>query len=621
MRIATTLILLVLALALGLFAFLDHTGVTRKLFGSTEPPTLSAPVAKAITGFTFTNGDNRRSLQRINQGWRLTAPVEDAANPEWVQKALEVFSSLRVTEYLPDRDGALRPSHGLNPTVATTLEIDLSDGKKLTYQIGRQGPFENSAYVFPGTPDDYEGTFVVAGDFSGLAAQPVADIVDPVLARFDQTKAISLAFQKEAESTIELRRNEDPGSRWRLESPMQQQADDDIANELLTSLATLPVHEVHFEDPSPSESVSTPPKIIRIGTARSEELIELSYTDHPSNADLLQARHSQRPLLYDIRKDVLGSLFPSSADSLRETKLLRLSPADLSSAVITPQNGAPLKLEHTAVWLLSEGEGPGSLLANPDQGERFLDLFNKTEVVQYLQGGQDKRALYGLENPRFTVALSGENLGPLQSDTLVMRVGMPLGGSPHVFVAFENTNFIAAVPPAFLTGLAQASSRLKWKKLEVLNVAFDQIQDITITSPGKDTLALKADLLNQKIDQRLLLDVKGQDRTADMDKHAAGQLLLDVGNLNADSWVTVTQESTLALTDPSLTIQVSRRADATDPNEEASAEWTLRFAPVNAKVPLFYYGQLEGTDRPEPFLIKRELYQRLSGAGLLLDSP
>lgn len=617
MRFATTIVLAIVALGLGLYAYLDHSGVLKKVFGNEQSPVLVAPVPKAITAFTLQGDDGRRTLEIKEGRWQITSPITDAADPEWVNNALETFGALRASGFLPDTAGARRSDYGLSPDRATTLEIHLSDDKTLSYQLGHEGPSPGSTYLFPGEADDYRGAFVGLGDFSSLVEKPVSGIVDPVLARFSPEEIVALTFQA-GDAAIELKRKAAAGSRWRLEAPLRQQADNDKVNALLTALTTLPISAVTLDPVALPVDTSPESKVVQLEFSTEKDPIKLTFTPHPSDPDLVQAHHSGRPLLYTMAKSSLAEIYPEDAESLRESRLLRVAAADVSSVTLTPEGGVPLQLEHSGTWLINHGEDKGTTLANPEQGERFLALLNETEVTQYLQTGPDKLALYGLDQPRYVMEMTGENLGPRQAERLVMRVGMPLGDSPRVFVTFDDTPIIAAVSKTFLTSLALAADPLKWKKLEVINVAFELMEEVELVRPGKPKLTLKVDLVHPDTKKRLQLEQDGKDRTADMDKHAAGELILELGNLHAGSWLTTAKESAIALAEPSLEITLKSRPAS---EEEEGETWTLIFAPVEARVPAFYFGQLEGTPRPEPFLISRELYDRLSGKDLILDSP
>ncbi|MFT5406866.1 MAG: hypothetical protein ACI9DF_005734 [Verrucomicrobiales bacterium] len=613
MRYATTIFLAIAALALAGYAFLDFTGKLDGFFKEKAPPELLAPVAEAITGLTFKDVSETRVLEKREGRWRLTSPVDDLVDPKWVEGVLETLSAMHKNEFIRDTDGGMREGFGLNEDKMTALTVQLSDGKTILYQIGQTGPYENSTYLFPGESGAYEGAFIAAGEFKSAVETPVSGMVDPVLTRFAAERIVGLTL-KGQDPVVELKKNASAGSRWRLEAPIQQQADDDKVSTLLTTLGALPVSDVVL-DVSNAETTAGGWGI-EIWDMDPQNVIELTFSPHPTDETLLRARHSKRPLLYDVPKQIIDDL-PSEVESLRETKLLRVVAADISSVSITRQGGVPLKLNNPGVWMMA---GPdGDVLTNPEHGERFIALFNDAVVGQYLEGGPEKEELYGLNNAMFTIEMTGENLGPLQQDTLVMRVGMPLNDPPNAYVVFDQIPTIMAVPKTFLTGMADISEPRRWKKLEVLNVAFELIEEITMAPAGEPPLRLLVDRLNEDIAKRLLLFKGEDDLTADTDKKGAGEIILDVGNLSADRWLSTTEpESAIALVAPTLTLILKSRPVTKDGEGKT---WTLKFAPVNAEVPSFYYGQMEGTDRPAPFLIGRALYDRLAGKGLLLEAP
>lgn len=621
MRFATTILLTLVAVGLGLYAFLDHSGVIRQIAGDPPTPELSAPVLEAITSFSIERGEETVSLEKVEDVWRLTTPVDDLADPIWVQSTLETFASLRSKDYLPDPSGGQRSNYGLAEETASTLRIGLSDGKKLVYQLGDKGPFQNSTYLSPGTAEDYVGAFAVAGDFAAIAAAPVGEIIDPTLTRFDAEKIVGLTFQQQ-DQVIDLKRHSTPGSRWRLEAPLQHQADDDQVNQLLTSIATLKMQDVVLSGPAatpdqdPDATASAETRVIQIWDPTPKNVIQLTFKPAPSADDLLVVEHSKRSLQYLVPRPALESCFPTAAEPLRESRILRIDAADISSITFRPQAGAPLVVENSGAWLVRTAEDDLQL-ANPDQGERLVNLFNETLVTQYLAAGADKLALYGLDAPQFSVDIEGENLGPLQSESLTMFVGLPPGNPPNAYVTFKDADFIAAVSKTFLTSIAQATNLLRWKKLEVLNIAFDRIQEVRLQTLETDPMVLEVNYEAETPEENLKLRIGDRDRSSDMDRHAAAQIVMEAGHFSPDKWMPITPESSQALTDPTLELTITAKPEEGDEPKVA----TLHFGPVNAEVPTFYYGQLQGTEKPEPFLIDKAFYDRLTGKGLLLETP
>ncbi len=610
MRPLTTLLLAALALGLGLFAYLDHTGVLTTWWGKSEDPPFVIPVSKTITGFTLADASSSRSLEKRGDVWHVIEPVEDLADPDWVATALELFGATRPNTFLRDPEGAQRAEYGLSADEATTLTMRFTEGPPVIYHLGQPGPFANSTYLFLGEPDDYAGAFVATGDFRPVMEASVKEMIDPLLTRFEMEKAVGVTIGDE----IALERDVTPGSRWRLVAPLQAQADEELVGALLGTFASAKTSEVLLE--KPSESSDAVLQTVTIQLAEREAPIVLEIRPHPTDPELVWVVHSGRPLTYHLPRAFLAAL-PDDAESLRETRLLRLIEADVTAATITPKGGPALSLENSGVWLIKDGEALS--VANAEQGARFIELLSDTRVEHYLEGGADKEAIYGLDDPLYTIELEGQKLGPLEKDKVTMRVGMPLGSvqQPRVFVAFDRVANIAAVPKGFLTGLAQAADLAKWRQLEVLNVAFTLIENVTITPVDESPLNLVIDFENEDAEKRLQLFEGGIDRSADMNRHAAGQLIMELGALSADRWLSSGEQALEALVNPTLTVVLKNRSGEA---ENERQEWTLHFAPVNPDVPAFYYGKLDSEEASEPFLISRELYERLSGERLLLET-
>ena len=612
MKLATTITLAVATFGLGLYAYLDHSGTLKQFFGERPAPLFEGPAVPAITSLTIADPSKTRTLEKRVGRWMLTSPVEDAVDPDWIETIMETFGSMHPKEFLRDDSGSQREGYGLTPERSIALTVGFAQGEPIVYQIGDPGPFEKSAYLFPGGADVYEGAFVVAGDFRKIVDKPVIEMVDPILARFAIERITGLTFQHRNE-TVSLSRNATPGSRWRLEEPNKFQADDDIVDSLLSGLSTITGTSGAL--PAEEEVPVEPSHTVRIADVAPENAFELNFFPHPTDDSLLKVRHSKRPLTYDVPKTVLDG-FPIDAKALRERRLLRVLAADVSKVTLTRRGReAPLGVENEGAWLMPGPEG--AVLVNQEEGDRFLALFNETEVDLYLESGPDNDALYGLDDPAFTVMFEGENLGPAQGESCLLRVGMP-PSSPQVFVSVEGMDAIAAVDRTFLTGLAHSSEPLNWKSLEILNVPFDRIREVTLGLNGKPPLQVEVDFKAELQEERLRVLRDGQDRTADMDKHVAAQLIFSLGAFNADGWLPDAQEAKAVLATSSLVVTVKSEPATKGEGDQEYETATLRFAPISLNASAFYYGIRDGKDN-EVFLITGEIYQRLSGKKILLE--
>ena len=607
MKLATTIILAVAAVGLGVYAYLDHTGALSDIFGEKLAPTFEGPAVPLVNSLTIKDATETRRLEKREGRWHITSPIEDLADPAWIESVMETFKTMHPKEFLRDDSGTEREGYGLTQERGVPLEIGFPSGEPLVYHIGNAGPFEKSTYLYPGSAEAYEGAFVVMGDFRSLVEQPVTDMVDPTLAQFDQSKLTGLSF-KQGPQTIELQRTPKPGSPWRVAAPVQYQADEVATTALISKLATIAISGVHPRSADEGAPEAAPTHVITVEASAPQPPFELSFRPHPTDETLVRARHSLRPLDYDVPKTVLDD-FPNDPAKLRETKLLRVAAADLTRVKIARRGQTdPLTLEHAGVWLL------GSEVIDEEKGEQFLKLFNETEIDLHLEGGPDKAALYGLDDPFLTVTFEGESLGPLQEDSCTLRVGLP-PESPQAFVSIEGMPTIAAVDQTFPTSLAQVTEPLHWKDLEVLNIAFSHIRAVSLEPKGKATTRLAVDFGHETPDQVLRVFRNEQDRTDDIDRHAAAQLIMNLGTFSAQKWMPATEEAMNALTTPSLKVTIKSAEKKEDELDEVS----LRFAPTGSGNSAFYYGQVEGSDEPAPFLVSREEYERLTGSKLLLE--
>ncbi|NBS88996.1 DUF4340 domain-containing protein, partial [bacterium] len=260
---------LVLRLGPGLVASLDHPAdffQQRRLFqgerlvATSKEGSLSSSqkneklLAKSVS-VNFDIEGKQTSFNLVNNAddWQLANPVgKDNLDPKARDAFLGAIPDLWAEKFVTQdlaKAGLAKPER--------TLLVTRNDGSTITLQIGSVSSTKTSKKIrppVPGTPPgmppqeetiiqemrfakilDNDQIFEINGDGLKNIFVSVDQIRDPMLARINAADAIKCEIQQ-GSTSLSLVKKE---GRWKIESPVQADADPEKVNELLTKLSTL----------------------------------------------------------------------------------------------------------------------------------------------------------------------------------------------------------------------------------------------------------------------------------------------------------------------------------------------------------------------------------------------
>jgi hypothetical protein len=141
-------------LLLGILATLLVTyGITRIPRSSKpgfQPSLPPSPSTLEITGPILS-----LSLEKSSDTWRLTRPIEAAANPEPLRTLLTALESLSV-ETLVTRRGETHEHYELDDKKGIQIKVTGLDGKTLSLLVGKTAPDGSRVYIRElGKPEVY----------------------------------------------------------------------------------------------------------------------------------------------------------------------------------------------------------------------------------------------------------------------------------------------------------------------------------------------------------------------------------------------------------------------------------------------------------------------------------
>jgi hypothetical protein len=452
--------------------------------------------------------------------WKLhLGSLKVDADDSKVRELLDRVTGLRTT----DKDVIDKPEekYGLEKPEATltlTVEEESTEGDDETKKVKK----ERTVIVRVGKHDTEAKKVYVQ-----VAGWPRINAVEPELADLVQRQAVAYRGKRLfdfTESQLAQIAIHKPGEQitldntaagWRLEMPVQAEADSLTVGLLTGKVGSLEVLEFVDDAPTPEDLDK------KYGLARPDLTVTFSFKDaaqKPRTLEVGKARGEQpgyfarlddpeRPAVFAIASDVQQQLARSSL-TYRPTQIWNLFPGDVTTVAIQQKEGAPPTKGGLAYQLSKKGAGwqitgPFTAPALKDSVQKIMDTLTSLRAESYKAHAAKDLKPFGLDAPRCVVTLT-----TAEGKKHTLRIGSATAKEAETHYAQRGDD-----PAVFLVGkpVVEATSRDALALLDpvLLNVEPGQIQSI-VSEQGDRTLKLQ-----RKDEGWQVLDAPGSPFTAD----------------------------------------------------------------------------------------------------------
>jgi Domain of unknown function (DUF4340) len=401
MKTKTTLILLILAVALGVWI---------KFFESKKPNTVEAQREagnivnfdrEKLEGITIQNGDDRIELRQQEGNWRLTAPVKDQADGAVVDNLISDIENWRKDGKIPAKEvtadkGRMNEFGLVQPKLRLRL-IEPSGPPEIL--LGKDAAFEGKMYIrFADSKDVYIAAQTVRTD---IAKKP-DDFRDRKLTDLT-TAQVTRAILKSAAGEIELaKRNE----HWEIVKPLQARGDDQKIGDLLAQVTNTRIQEFVADDRGDLHAygLSEPRGSITIYGADDKEgrMLQIGAVAEKIK-DAVYARYLPRNAVYALPKKT-EEILTVRPDDLRDRHLVRIDTNNLDRINIEAAGQPKIVLARKEQnWTLASRDAQP---ANGDEVRRLISTLNDQQVTRFVADTASDVAKYGLDQPQLRLTLS-----------------------------------------------------------------------------------------------------------------------------------------------------------------------------------------------------------------------
>lgn len=302
---------------------------------------------------------------------------------------------------------------------------------------------------------------------------------------FERNDVEGVVIQNGDDKT-ELRR---AGDKWRLETPINDQADRTVIDTLLTDLETwqkdqtFTAKEIEADKSRLEEYDLVKPKL-RLKLLGKNMPAEILFGKDAALEGKMYVRFENNKETYLARQTVRTSISKKPED-FRDRKLTDLNAAQLTRAVLKTPAGEMEMQKQGQFWEITK---PLRARAEAQKVGDLLAQVTTARILQFVAEDRGDLQPYGLAEPRGAITLFSAN--DQQGQTLQIG-GVPEKEQDQVYVRFSARNFVYTLPKKIEEILKLTPNELRDRHL--VRVDSDNLDRLTIDAKdkGKTVLARK----------------------------------------------------------------------------------------------------------------------------------
>ncbi len=434
------------------------------------------------------------TLQRHGDSWELNYPTRDRLDPRtrdtllaavldiWAERfvgpeavdavkvlgtpdtgLLTALTSLMWTEALMSKIGLDKPEY--------VLTVTGNDGKTVTLLVGKISGTRSKKVMRPPPPGMPPGMGAmeqtVTEEFRyamlkgnaqvfEIKADKLKDVFvkpetlrDAQLARFKPADARRLELTHEGQEIVFVKDND----RWKLDKPLQADADRDKVNELLTKLSNLEARDKNVIDSADLKTyaLDKPATVIKVSVeeeikganepTKRTRTLTFKLGKHDKDAKKLYAQTDDWPRVNAV-EDSLAALVARPALAYRGKRLFDFTTADLEKIEVHRGDKTYALQQDKGTWKLSV---PVTADADATTVSQLASSLSNLEALEYVSDAPKAEELgpqYGLSEPAITVTLEvNDKTKPPQT----LHLGKARGAKPGYFARIANNSGPSAV--------------------------------------------------------------------------------------------------------------------------------------------------------------------------------
>lgn len=491
MKFRTTLILLVLAGALGAYLwFVEQHQQTTK-----EAQESSRQVVKVdrdkITGISIKNPEAKIELIKKDNEWHLQEPLKDRADTMAIS---QLFTSLEMLKH----DAIIR-GDGKGPEKDQIKEFGLANSETKIRLSGSEPPVEllfgKDAAVEGKVYVRVEGSntvYVISNDLKNQISKKPDEFRDKKLTDLTVAK-VNRALIKSAGGEIEVQKKND---HWSLAKPLKARGDDAKIGDLISQAITARIDTFVADGANLSAHGLEPPRgTVSLYTDGNDQPVVLNIGTNPKeekDKEKTYAKLSTRDAVVLLPKSI-ETVLETKPNDLRDKNLVRFENDIVDRINIEPAGKEKLVLARDKEKWVRKAEKDQPI--NSASATRLLDDLKGATVVNFVADVATDLPKYGLDNPQVKVTLSSyasENTAESKAgEKPIVAILFGKVEGNDVYVKLDDEPFIVSVARTVLDSIV--TDPLQLQELTIYQHKPEEIAAFEVIREGQPTLSFERD--------------------------------------------------------------------------------------------------------------------------------
>jgi len=394
MRLRNTLILALLLIGLGAYLYFVESKQIEK---EAKKEKLVDLDADDVTAITLTYPDREIALSKTDAGWRMTKPVDAAADDITVKNLIRAIADAEVKKTIdePPQDLA---QFGLTQPAAT-IAITAKGQPLPVLKVGKTTAVSFSTYV---QRADQPKIYLTGSAFHTGMDKQVKDLRDKKIVDFKEDDIARVALRGPEGDVVVAKAD----GTWKIEQPTAYPADANAVRSLLSSVHNLRATDFASDAPSEADLATyglEPPQrqLTFIGANGAEtRLLVGKETDQG-----LYLKAADQPTTYIVGKWATRDL-SKGVNDLRDKTVLTFDPSAPTAIEVVHGDGARFTLRSAdGKWSIDGSDQPVDATAVGS----FVGALSRLNGSQVLGDAPTDLAAYGLATPDLTITVKGKN--------------------------------------------------------------------------------------------------------------------------------------------------------------------------------------------------------------------
>lgn len=408
MRFRTTLIFVLVLLGLAAYVYWVEVPQSRE---EAKKKTVFEFNPDDVTEVSLGYADRQMVVKRTGADWRLTQPVDAAADATAIRNMITAIAEAEVKKTF-ENVSDLGP-YGLDqPFVKVTITV--KDKELPSILVGKATPVGYSAYV---KKSNEQTVLLTTAAFRAGMDKQAKDLRDKTIVNFadPDVQRVEIAGDGKEVALVQA------DTRWTIERPASYAADAATMRSFLSALRAL--RAVDFAADTPTDlsafGLDKPRLTVRLYLGKDKAEKDILIGKENENKQLY-VKGSGQPTVYLVSDWVLRDLDKTTND-FRDKTLLVFDRDKLTTVDVTRRDGARFTLVRANQEWRVEGVGDGK----PSQTAISQYLGDLRDLVGFEIVADDPANLapFGLDQPLLKVRLVGEADHPVGTILLGTRAG------------------------------------------------------------------------------------------------------------------------------------------------------------------------------------------------------